>query len=262
MITLISILLIATTIWLLVKQKKVAAAACAVVLLILAMVRPFLAPSLSDRSARFDRKTKVVMADVLAAKVMERHPGKRIALVVGPEIEGLAGDPAIKKKDVEVMLADAFRKLGVTPVITPLPLDDATRNQLARAGSVQSDDFDHSPEMAYYTAMMTILMSYDARQINGVLRDLRHDADVVVWTPPMSAIIRANQLLPVGEGPELVLIKGDVDDLDAAFRMSVLDMYLTYRENASWELDYQWPPNREKAFDDRYIIVTRDRPAR
>jgi hypothetical protein len=261
MITLVSIALIATTIWLLVKQKKAAAAAGAVVLLILAIARPFLVPSLADRAARFDRKTKTVMADVLAAKVLERHPGKRIALVVGPEIEGLAGDSGIKMQDVEVMLANAFRQLGVTPIITPLPLDDATRNQLARAGAGPSDDFDHSPEMALYTAITTVLTSYDARQINGVLLNLRHEADVVVWTPPMFAVIRASQLLPVGEGPELVLIKGNVDDLNAAFNVSVLDMYLTYRENASWKIDYEWPSDREKAFDDRYIIATRERPA-
>lgn len=261
MLLISSLLLAATAVTLLLKKRMTQAAICAVLLLTLAALRPFLQPSISDRAARFDRKNASVLATGLARKVVERHPGKRIALVVGAEIEGLTDDAGLKQKEEEDRLAGSFRKLGAEPIVTPLPLDDATRARLAQARERKSDDPDFSPELAYYTAKMTVLMAYGEKEIGDILRQLNGKADIVVWMPPLSATLRAVGLPARGSAPDLVLLKARIDDPAKALQQSVLDMYLTYRPDASWELDYQWPANDQEAFDHRYAIASRDEPA-
>jgi hypothetical protein len=243
----------------LVKQKQGAALVCGVLLIVLAALRPLLMPSTADLSARFDTKSKIVMADVLAARVVLRHPGRSIAIVTLPEVDESAWLPT-DQKEAESLIVKAFRDQDVDPLLVPLPIDPATRQALAASRNMTIDGPDDSPDMAYYGALMSILTGYGVEEINRTLRDLKSQADVVVWTVPVARPVSSRLLLPAGQGPELVLVKSSVDDLADALQHSVLDMYLTYLENASWELDYDWPSSTDQAFNERYVLVTREDP--
>lgn len=257
--SLIALALVIGTLILVRHENKLPALICAGLLLLLALGRPFLVSSTDQKREKFDNRVRQVMSEVLAKTVMDRHPDARIAFIVGPEVADMSKEREMKHS-LEPALLAAFQAKGVEPIRVPLPLMKGMQARLDRAKQQPPGDKEHdfSPEMAYFTAMMHDVVQYSARQINTALLAVKGKADVVIWTLDLSMPIVASQLLNEDKGPVLVLINAKVEDLEEALRSTVLDIHLENRQGGSWDLNYSWPKDVQEAFDDRFVLNTRD----
>lgn len=257
MLILLSLLLVAGAVVMLKRDNRPGAVLCSVGLLVLAIARPFLVPSGADRVNRFDKQTKEVMASVLADKVAERHAGKNIAFLALPHGFYQAKGPRASATD---LMENVLKKAGLTVTRVTLPSMEklAARLEKMRASSDLTD-----PEafLEYEVQELTIfnmLSAIDTESLNQVLLDLQADYDVVVCALPLPATLVAGELLAREEGPELVLVHVQVDDLDEALRETVLDIHMGNRDNVSWEIDYDWPRDDETAFNHFYELSLRE----
>ena len=130
MFVLLSLILLAATVFLHLQKNRIGTVICAVGLLVLALARPFFADGPKEKWARFDGKTKKVMTDVLADSIAERHAGQRIVLVTAPDASGLS-EKHRNKETAGSRLEKALRSRGFDPVVRPVSLGKRVDDLLA-----------------------------------------------------------------------------------------------------------------------------------
>jgi hypothetical protein len=261
MLTFLMLILIVLAVVLAKKQNQPGAAGCAVLVVILVIFKsasPLWSGTAGERNFE---KARQVMCSGVAKKVADRYPDSKVVILGqqnGPASSGtreLVSQLAkgLKKGGMAVEVMD-FPSTATSDFADPQPGDGFGPVELPPEWAPELDP-KLAPTAVWDMALANIEPLYD------LLLELNGSVDVVIITIPLSLDMAPEDLPASGESPHLVLMDPpDWIDLQSVMEKTALDAVLMYRPSAAKLVTKKWPKNDEKAFDQRFQLLTPQNP--
>lgn len=240
MIALLSLVMLALTLFMYVRNNTLGMIVCGLLLLGIAgwnVVRS-LTSSPNAPSIQFVEMDRQVMTSVLAKKLAARYPAARVAIVVAPSSgpSPLGGGPP---SDVPKRLAAALKALDVDVQTIPAPASILSKSFQDAAAEV-----DLPEEEAAVPLYARLQHGFHAGHLNALSRHFKSEADVLICTLNIVPEFAPSGLLKRGQGPHLVLMSVPAEaepEVQASFASTVLDAVLVYQADVDWNVDQAWP---------------------
>lgn len=258
-LTLLIVLLAVVAIWL-VRLSKTghapagpAAGLCAVLVIVLAVVRIGSSGTQSDHESfrAQHEQYQAVCGRVLGQALLDRHPGARVLLLT-PPAAAAKGSGALLES-----LQAVLEQNGISVTQQAVEIPEAVKERITAP-----DDPGMTPEMkAEYERVMSSDpgMWFDLSVLTEILNRLKGEVDLVVNTVDLPGEIRLDTLPGKGRAPALVLLNVYLPEPEVLLERTVLDMAVSYRNNAeAWKPGAKVPKDPQTAFDLRYELLTAD----
>lgn len=212
-------------------------------------------PDPEEQANRHISSYQTVQAVMAGRNVAQRHPGKRVTLLVPPKSFGMYRSTDMLDAMVNGLVGE-MEKGGLRVQVKPIPLPPHVDHLNVSAVSRDSMDPPGGEDEGSLELTRVFLEYYTTRRFGRIILDQK-DADVVVCLFDLPMQIDGRELPTKGSGPALVMMYDNVSDLPVALTSTLLDaVVLQKNPGKPWDYRQSIPGSPEAAFEKWFHWVT------